>query len=106
MALGGCPRQSYVPFVLALPQRKPLIAWFKNKQATGVGWNRKKLAGKMKSFKKKTHLKLPKGWTPMTFLKACHLPHSVKDEVIQSHDCATSDLQAKLTLAIDVSFFN
>lgn len=62
----------------------------------------------MKSLKKKkkTHLKLPKGWTPMTFLKACCLPQSVKDEVIQSHDCATSDLQANLTLAIDASFFS
>lgn len=42
MTLGGCPRHSYVPFVLALPQRKLLIAWFKNKQATGVGWILKK----------------------------------------------------------------
>lgn len=74
MTLSGFPRQSYVPFVLALPQRKLLIAWFKNKQATGVGWNLKKLAGKMKTFNKKTHLKMPKGWTPMTFLKACNLP--------------------------------
>lgn len=53
------------------------MTWFKNKQATSVGWNLKKLWVKYEPFlkkKRKAHLMLPGGWVATAFLEGLDLP--------------------------------